>query len=105
MSTKPINMQADTFDKLKNDMTVAINTLLARMQAFGSDEATMTVKLDVEFLSSATGDTIPVFRHNIKSTVQVKDEVNGSLDENYALERDEDGLYELRELYQQQTLF
>ena len=101
MIIKPVDLHSDTFNTLKDDLTMAINVLLTRMQVYNSDEAALTVKLNIDLLKSINDDVLPVFTHKITSTVQIKDEHRGELKGNYALERDAEGLYQLRLLDEQ----
>ena len=64
---KPITMASDTFDKMKEDMTNSMNKLLRNMQEYGSDKASMTVKITIT-LSDQEQDngeqgTVPKFEH------------------------------------------
>lgn len=106
---KPITMASDTFDKLKEDMTNSMNKLLRNMQEYGSDKASMTVKITIT-LSDQEQDngeqgTVPKFEHKVSSTVQIKDETEGELGGDCYLEDDGNGGHILRPIVDQVDMF
>lgn len=108
-NVKPITMDSNTFEKLKNDMTVSLNRLLTKMQAHHSEEAEMNVKLTVKLNSSAMVDgkpcVVPVFKHKVVSTVQMKEEEKGSLDGRFFLDTDGNGGHVLKLISSQTDMF
>ena len=101
-TTMNIDMQSDTFKDLKNDMGIGINALLRNMQEYGADEATMTVKLTILLNDNAIEKngcsksvTIPTFKHKVSYTVQAKNEIEGKLYGDFALQSNGHGLYQL----------
>ncbi len=98
----PVDMNSDTFDALKKDMTVTINKLIRNMIDFKSEKAAMTVKVTVE-MDDADGCIIPRIKHKVSCTVQQKDEREGQIYGVYTLEKNEDGTYRLER--QQTELF
>ena len=102
MAIQKIDMQSDTFQILKNDMSIGINELLRNMQEFGVDEAEMTVKLKITLNDDSIKKegksipvTVPVFKHKVSYTVQSKAETEGTLQEDFVLEGDGHGGYKL----------
>ncbi len=108
-SEKPITMESDTFEKLKHDMTTALNKLLNKMRVYRSEKAALTVKLTVSLndteLDSGNEGTVPTFEHKVTSTVQIKDETTGKLDGEYVLEEDGHGGNVLKPLSSQVDMF
>jgi hypothetical protein len=97
-----IDMQSDTFGDLKRDMGIGINALLRNMQEYGVDEASMTVKLtillsdySVEKNGQSRPATKPIFKHKVSYTVQAKNEIEGKLYGDFALESNGNGMYQL----------
>lgn len=106
---KPITMDADTFDKLKEDMTNSLNRLLRDMKKYGSDKAAMTVKLTVclddQELDNGEKGTVPTFEHKVTTSVQIKNELDGKLTGEYTLEGDGNGGHILRPITDQVDMF
>ncbi len=97
---KPITMSSDTFDQLKTDMTNSLNKMLRNMQEYGSDKASMTVKLTVTLedqeMDNGEQGTVPKFEHKVGFTVQVKDETEGELGGEWILANDDNGGFTLK---------
>ena len=100
MAIQKIDMQSDTFQILKNDMSIGINELLRNMQEFGVDEAEMTVKLkntlnddSIKKEEKSIPVIVPVFK--VSYTVQSKAETEGKLQDDFVLEGDGYGGYKL----------
>lgn len=108
-NVKPITMESDTFSQMKLDMTTTLNRLLRNMQEYGSDKATLTLKLTVTLedqeLDNGEQGTVPKFEHKVSSTVQIKDETEGELGGQYVLEDDGNGGHVLKPLSQQMEMF
>ncbi len=106
--SKLIDMNTDTFEELKTDMTIVLNRLLATMQSYGAEKAAMSVKVEVQLKKAVTdsGENVPVpeIKHKVSSTVQVKDEKEGEVKGYYALAKTEDG-YSLVPLGEQGDIF
>ena len=108
MKIKPITLESDTFRRLKHDLTKAMQCLLANMEKYRSDEATLTckIKISTEEKDLGQGDElVPSFTHKITSTVQIKDERTGALMGDYALEKDKTGSYALKVYTEQLEMF
>lgn len=106
---KQISMESDTFDELKQDMTVEINKLLNNMQNFGAEKATVKVSLDITLEEKELDDVgnaiVPKFEHKVTTTVQIKNEKKGELDGEYILEADGHGGHILKPLSSQMDMF
>lgn len=103
-----INMESDTFQIMKNDMSIGITELLRNMQEFGVDEAEMSVNLTITLRDDSVkvGNqtrpvTVPVFKHKVSYTVQSKSVTEGKLQENVSLEPNGHGGYQLVPLSEQ----
>lgn len=97
-----LSIDSNTFSALKEDFNKVLNRTLGNMQSKESDEATLTLKLNIktmeievpDFESSRSGATRkaykPRFDHKISSVMQIKTEEAGSLKGEYELVWDED---------------
>lgn len=101
---KKIDMNSDTFSKLKNDMTFLMNKLLNNMEAYGAEEAAMSVKINVKLEDTADGK-IPVIKHKIATGVQIKDERENKIGGDCTLEKDDKGMYQLHFFVDQADMF
>lgn len=106
---KIIDMENDTFAKLKQDMTDGLNRLIANMESYGSDEAALTVKVKIKFEDQCLDDgksvTVPSFEHKVSYAVQIKRESEGRLEGVYSLEEGDKGRYRLKPLNDQMDMF
>lgn len=106
---KIIDMESDTFSKLKQDMTDGLNRLITNMESYGSDEASLTVKVKIKFEDQCLDDgksvTVPSFEHKVSYAVQIKREAEGKLEGMYSLEEGEKGQYRLKPLNDQMDMF
>lgn len=106
---KPVNLESDTFSLMKADMTRSINHLLRQMQKFGSEEASLTVKLTVhleeEELDDGGAGLVPTFEHKVTTSVQLKSDTKGKLAGEYVLDPDGKGGYNLKPMSGQMDMF
>ena len=90
-----LSLKGDAFLLLKNDFDVVLERTVNNMKAKGSDEATITLKLNI-LLEKGTNYTDsdesevdkPTFTFDISSVMQVKDKKSGVLGGDYYLELD-----------------
>lgn len=106
---KKLTMDSDTFEDLKRDMTFVLQRLLGNMLEKGSDEGSLTVKMDISLASESVPNcepnakekfrTIqkPKFAHKISSVMKITNEKKGNLDTEMELVFDEEvGEYYMR---------
>lgn len=94
---KELYLEDETFDDARSDFNVVLQRLFKNMLEAGSDEGSITLKLDVTLKSEIITNTdpdiegetreihLPSFSHKVTSTVQVKDEMKGSKNPNMEL--------------------
>ena len=94
---KELYLEDETFDDARSDFNVVLQRLFKNMLEAGSDEGSITLKLDVTLKSETITNTdpdiegetreihLPSFSHKVTSTVQVKDEMKGSKNPNMEL--------------------
>lgn len=105
---KRLDFDSDTFEEMKRDMNFVLQRLIGNMQEKGSDEGSMTLKIDVtmvkEFIPNYDPDikgetrevSKPQFKHKVTSVVKINDEKSGSLNNEMELVMDEDtGVFKL----------
>ena len=106
---KELNFDSDTFENMKRDMNFVLQRLLGNMQDYGTDEGSMTLKIEVtmkretipNFDPDISGTvreiSKPAFKHKVTSAVKINDEKSGNLEEEMELYMDEEtGVYKLR---------
>lgn len=88
---KKLDFDSDTFEDMKRDMTFVLQRLIGNMEEKGSNEGTMTLKIDItmikEFIPNYSPDikgetrevSKPQFKHKVTSAVKISDEKSGSL--------------------------
>lgn len=88
---KKLDFESNTFEDMKRDMTFVLQRLIGNMEEKGSNEGTMTLKIDItmikEFIPNydpeIKGETRevskPQFKHKVTSAVKISDEKSGSL--------------------------
>lgn len=97
-----LNIDSNAFAAMKEDFNKVLRRTLSNMQTKESDEATLTLKLNIRLTEMVVPDysshdtfatrTIhnPRFDHKINSVMQIKTEEPGSLKGEYELAWDED---------------
>lgn len=106
---KELNFDSNTFENMKRDMNFVLQRLLGNMQEYGTDEGSMTLKIEVtmkretipNFDPDISGEvreiSKPAFKHKVTSAVKINDEKSGNLEEEMELYMDEEtGIYKLR---------
>lgn len=88
---KKLDFDSDTFEDMKRDMTFVLQRLIGNMEEKGSNEGTMTLKIDItmikQFIPNYSPDiegetrevSKPQFKHKVTSAVKISDEKSGSL--------------------------
>lgn len=92
-----LSLNGDAFTILKEQFDKVLNRTIGNMQMKGAEDAVITLKLSVglgkERRTTPDGvidATIPKFKHDISSVMQVKDKVSGELVGDYELVWDEE---------------
>ena len=101
-----LSLNGETFSILKEQFDNVLNRTVGNMEMKGADEAVVTLKLSIslEKQNRSTPDgnndiTIPKFKHDISSVMQVKDKASGQLVGDYQLVwDDEDRKYVMRKI-------
>lgn len=106
---KRLDFDSDTFEDMKHDMNFVLQRLIGNMQEKGTNEGSMTLKIDVtmvkEFIPNYDPDvqgetreiSKPQFKHKVTSAVKINDEKSGNLNNEMELYMDEEtGVYKLR---------
>lgn len=106
---KRLDFDSDTFEDMKRDMNFVLQRLIGNMQEKGTNEGSMTLKIDVtmvkEFIPNYDPDvqgetreiSKPQFKHKVTSAVKINDEKSGNLNSEMELYMDEEtGVYKLR---------
>lgn len=105
---KRLDFNSDTFEGMIKDMNFVLQRLIGNMQEKGTNEGSMTLKIDVtmvkEFIPNYDPDikgesreiSKPQFKHKVTSTVKINDEKSGSFNNEMELVMDEDtGVFKL----------
>lgn len=105
---KKLDFDSDTFEEMKRDMNFVLQRLIGNMQEKGTNEGSMTLKIDVtmvkEFIPNydpnIRGETReiskPQFKHKVTSAVKINDEKSGSFNNEMELVMDEEtGIFKL----------
>lgn len=105
---KRLDFDSDTFEEMKRDMNFVLQRLIGNMQEKGTNEGSMSLKIDVtmvkEFIPNYDPDikggtreiSKPQFKHKVTSAVKINDEKSGSFNNEMELVMDEDtGIFKL----------
>ena len=98
---KQIDMTGDTFKGLKDTMTLHLKDVLRKMERYGTDKGSVSVKIDVAFLHTQEG-IMPTFVYKVSDDVAIRDESKGSMGGCF-LDESEDGFHQLSFLEDNQT--
>lgn len=105
---KRLDFDSDTFEEMKRDMNFVLQRLIGNMQEKGTNEGSMTLKIDVtmerEFIPNYDPDiqgetreiSKPQFKHKVTSAVKINDEKSGYFNNEMELVMDGDtGIFKL----------
>lgn len=105
---KRLDFDSDTFEEMKKDMNFVLQRLIGNMQEKGTNEGSMTLKIDVtmekEFIPNYDPDikgetrevSKPQFKHKVTSDVKINDKKSGSFNNEMELVMDEEtGVFKL----------
>lgn len=105
---KRLDFDSDTFEEMKKDMNFVLQRLIGNMQEKGTNEGSMTLKIDVTMVKESIpnydpeikGETReiskPQFKHKVTSAVKINDEKSGSFNNEMELVMDKDtGIFKL----------
>lgn len=105
---KRLDFDSDTFEEMKKDMNFVLQRLIGNMQEKGTNEGSMTLKIDVTMVEESIpnydpeikGETRkvykPQFKHKVTSAVKINDEKSGTFNNEMELVMDEDtGIFKL----------
>lgn len=116
---KNLDFDSDTFSNVKQDMNFVLQRLMGSMMEKGSNEGSMTVKIDIEMINEwipnydpdIQGETRkvsrPQFKYKVSSTVKIDDSVSGNMNNELEMVMDDSGEYVLRPVVntQQRSMF
>lgn len=97
-----LNLESDAFGALKTDFDQLLRRILAKMEKHESEEAEMTIKLNISLRKEQIDDfsgtyagaqrdiVVPAFKHKITTMMKLKDEKSGYLGGDYELVWDAD---------------
>ncbi|MBD5464126.1 MAG: hypothetical protein HDR24_13920 [Lachnospiraceae bacterium] len=105
---KKLDFESDTFEEMKKDMNFVLQRLIGNMQEKGTNEGSMTLRIDVtmvkEFIPNYDPDikgetreiSKPQFKHKVTSAVKINDEKSGNFNNEMELVMDEEtGVFKL----------
>ena len=105
---KRLDFDSDTFEEMKKDMNFVLQRLIGNMQEKGTNEGSMTLKIDVtmvkEYIPNYDPDikgesrevSKPQFKHKVTSAVKINDEKSGSFNNEMELVMDDEtGVFKL----------
>lgn len=84
-----LNIDSKVFTALKMAFNETLRKTLMNMEKYGSTDASITIKLDIDLAEAYVKDTTrpqyeaereittPTFNHTVKSAIPVKDEIKG----------------------------
>ncbi len=107
----PITMSSSTFSDLKRDMTIMLQSALAKMEEVGSDTGKVSVAISITIdKTPVTGEReyrsakVPKFKHKVAFSVPVKNDMAGEFGGEYELVQ-EGGQASLRPINGQTSMF
>lgn len=105
---KRLDFDSDTFEEMKRDMNFVLQRLIGNMQEKGTNEGSMTLKIDVTMVKESIPNydpdikgesreiSKPQFKHKVTSAVKINDEKSGSFNNEMELVMDADtGIFKL----------
>lgn len=107
----PITMSSSTFSDLKRDMTLTLQSALAKMEEVGSTTGKVSVSIAITIdRTPVTGEKeyrsakVPTFKHKVGYSVPIKNDMTGEFGGEYELVS-EDGQVSLRPINGQTSMF
>lgn len=101
---RELKIEAETFDKIRNDINIVLQRTLGTMKEKDSMEGKVTIALDIKLIQEdicnfdpeIEGETRrilkPKFDHKVSSVLNIKSEKKGNIEPEMALEWDEESL-------------
>ena len=118
MGNLKMSLDDTTFKDLKRDFDNVLNSTIQNMYSKGSDEASLTIKLNISikevevpdysmlYQDSMRKTFTPSFTHKVSSVLQIKNEQSGKLGGNYELVYDElEKVYVMKPIENSQQYF
>lgn len=94
MSIFELHLEGDAFAGLRTDFNQLLRDILQNMEHYETEDAQMTVKLDISLIKSMTEDyreiVKPQFKHKITTVMKLQNDKSGFLDGDYELVWDKD---------------
>lgn len=94
MSIFELHLKGDAFAGLRTDFNQLLRDILQNMEHYETEDAQMTVKLDISLIKSMTEDyreiVKPQFKHKITTVMKLQNDKSGFLDGDYELVWDKD---------------
>ena len=89
MSIFELHLEGDAFAGLRTDFNQLLRDILQNMERYETEDAQMTVKLDISLIKSMTEDyreiVKPQFKHKITTVMKMQNDKSGFLDGDYEL--------------------
>ena len=89
MSIFELHLEGDAFAGLRTDFNQLLRDILQNMERYETEDAQMTVKLDISLIKSMTEDyreiVKPQFKHKITTVIKMQNDKSGFLDGDYEL--------------------
>lgn len=89
MSIFELHLEGDAFAGLRTDFNQLLRDILQNMEHYETEDAQMTVKLDISLIKSMTEDyreiVKPQFKHKITTVMKLQNDKSGFLDGDYEL--------------------
>lgn len=89
MSIFELHLEGDAFTGLRTDFNQLLRDILQNMEHYETEDAQMTVKLDISLIKSMTEDyreiVKPQFKHKITTVMKLQNDKSGFLDGDYEL--------------------
>lgn len=93
MTNEALSISSEQFEDIRSDFDILLNALVSQMVSQGSEDGSISVKLDVTLEREIVNDKPvlkPTFKHSTSTVVQVKQKLGGTLCGEYSLVFDKD---------------
>lgn len=98
LNYEELTLESDTFEQARENFNMLFQRLLKKMEQTGSDEGSITLKVDVETVTDWIPDGEggskeihkPILKHKVTTAVPVKDSFDGKKDTGMNLVYDEE---------------